>query len=57
MEERRACVKASEFGEHSAFGKVKETGYDWSIKFEAKRVGSETRGISKKELWGFCKSC
>ena len=50
-------MKASELREHGVFGKAKETGYDWSIKAESKRGGSETRDTSKRELWGFSEFC
>ena len=50
-------MKASELREHGAFGKAKETGYDWSIKVEANSGGSETRDTSKRELWGFSEFC
>lgn len=42
-------MKTSQVGEqYRAFGKVKKTGYDWSIKSDAERAGSE--------IWGFYKS-
>lgn len=50
-------MKASELREHSILGKVKETGYDWSTKVEAKRGGRETRDTSKREPWGFSEFC